>query len=57
MILIIILGMIYIFVLTILYVDKCQENDINYSNYQNALKVIADENPDLAEYLRRKNEI
>jgi len=49
--------MIYIFVLTILYVDKCQENDINYSNYQNALKVIADENPDLAEYLRRKNEI
>lgn len=41
-------------VLTIKYFKLKKTNKINYSNYQNCLRSLADSDPKLANYLERK---
>lgn len=45
---------IYAAIVTILYAKKDRENRVNYSNYQNCLMVLMDNDPDLKRYIENK---
>lgn len=47
---------IYSVVITNLFINKREENDRNYSNYQNCLKALAEYDPKLSAYLRQRGE-
>ena len=49
---IIILALVYLSILTHLYVKKSKENEINYSNYQNCLRALSEYDSKLAAYLK-----
>ena len=50
------LLILYSGILTIKYINLKKQNKINYSNFQNALRVITDSDPTLAKYLEERNE-
>ena len=50
------LLILYSGILTIKYINLKKQNKINYSNFQNALRVITDSDPRLTKYLEEKNE-
>jgi|GEM_PF-3289419 len=50
------LLILYSGILTIKYLNLKKQNKINYSNFQNALRVITDSDPRLAKYLEGRNE-
>lgn len=50
------LLILYSGILTIKYINLKKQNKINYSNFQNALRVIIDSDPRLAKYLEERNE-
>ena len=50
------LLILYSGILTIKYINLKKQNKINYSNFQNALRVITDSDPRLTKYLVEKNE-
>lgn len=50
------LLILYSGILTIKYINLKKQNKINYSNFQNALRVITDSDPRLAKYLEERNE-
>lgn len=47
---------LYVGIMTIKYLKLKEKNKINYSNYQNCLKSLAETDPSLADYLRSKNQ-
>lgn len=51
----IMLLIIYSVILTVKYFKLKELNKINYSNYQNCLRALADTDPDLANYLDKNN--
>ncbi len=53
---IICLLIIYSVIITNLFIHKREENDRNYSNYQNCLKALAEYDPKLSAYLRQRGE-
>ena len=50
------LLILYSGILTIKYINLKEQNKINYSNFQNALRVIIDSDPRLAKFLEERNE-
>lgn len=46
---------IYAIVMTILYIKKNESNKINYSNYQNCLRALAEVDPKLKEYIEKNS--
>lgn len=50
------LLILYSGILTIKYFKLKNLNKINYSNYQNCLRALADTDPKLANYLKKRGE-
>lgn len=47
---------IYALIVTLKYIEKTQENKINYSNYVNCLRALSDTDPELAKYLGKNTD-